>query len=95
MGPVTTVCLPFAYVGERDLSSHHDPVTIGWGETRADGGANPVLKQVCEPSTGLNEQGDPVEFYSERQLIMQDFWDNTLLLVLKKFLRKFHTCIYK
>ena len=54
MGSVTTVCLPFAYVGETDLSRHHDPVTVGWGETRAEGGANPVLKQVCEcePSTG-------------------------------------------
>ena len=49
MGPVTTVCLPFAYVGETDLSGHHDPVTVGWGETRAQGGANPVLKQVWQP----------------------------------------------
>lgn len=48
-GPVTAVCLPFAYVGETDLSSHHDPVTIGWGETRAEGGANAVLKQVRTP----------------------------------------------
>ena len=47
MGPVTAVCLPFEYAGETDLSKHGDPVTIGWGETRAEGGASPLLKQVC------------------------------------------------
>ena len=46
---MTAVCLPFEHAaGETDLSKHGgDPVTIGWGETRAEGGASPLLRQVC------------------------------------------------